>query len=140
MFTKTKKFTALALSFIVLAGATNVQVFAATTIKDSKIIDGTTAYASHTGSDTSSTATATYARSGVTLKATASIFYINNGSCYGTKAESISSAGGVTAVATKKISSGQVIGTRGELSVEYKSNPWTPILQIGTCADTYIRL
>ncbi len=134
MFTKTKKFTALALSCIVLAGATNVQVFAATYSKPGNV-DGAATNATLTTNNTS--ATTTYARYGATISATARIFYLSNGLCYGTEAENTSSAGGVSATATKKISSGQVIGNEGQHLVQYKDYRWAPILQDGTIPSRY---
>ncbi len=122
MYRKTKKFTALALSCIMLVGATNLQVYAGSSV--SGTCAGTPAYGRITTNSTSATATTTYARSSATIVAKAHVFYSRDKVTLGTQAEATNSSGGISVTAVKKTASGIVTGGKGYHTVTCSGSTW----------------
>lgn len=132
MSTRLKKLTALALSCLVLAGSTNVQIFAATSV--SGVLSGTPTSGYVSKSSSSATAVTVFNRTGGTRCASVDVHYWWGEGRYYTAADaSTTNAGGVSATATKKLGGAEVTGAIGYHLVVHNGTPWgVKVTKIGT--------
>lgn len=138
MSARLKKLTALALSCVMLVGATNMQVSAAITYVKAPSVTGTLAGTTASGrvsyNSTSATAVTSYSRSGASINVSAYVYYWFSKRYYVSYVSGSTTAGGISRTATKKLGGADVLGAEGDHYIYYNGVPWgTYITQSGTC-------